>query len=433
MNMNMNMNDDNMKNIFENIQKTFMTVMNNGDMSNLNEQNPENVIDNLCDKIPDIFGGMGIDKEGSKNIASLMKGAMKHLPNLGQEQHNMNTNTRNSRNNSNVNVHGNDQYNSISEEAIMRQIEETQRLKNQVEENQILKNPGTEKDYKELNNDEKDIYEIINPRTKDKKINLNVTLEELYTGSEKKIVIKRNRLKKNPKTKQYDLTEEERKILVPITPGMYDSQKIRYSKQADEYYGHDTGDIVVILKQNGHDTYERIENNLFVRKVISLYESYAFAKGMIKLHIKTLNGYYIELLPDGSPLHLYNGYRKIIGQGMPILESDNEYGDLFIQFYTKIPESLSEEHIHKLKTLFPPEKVEHIPEKYIKNKHILQYLDEDDGEILNLNETYSKCSSDISDDDSSRSDSSNDNSMLDDDADDEDDNDDDDDRDDTSL
>jgi DnaJ-class molecular chaperone len=193
-------------------------------------------------------------------------------------------------------------------------------------------------------------------RTKDYVIKLNVSLEDLYKGAKKKIAITRNRIKSTPKGPQ--VVEERKKIAIDIEPGMYDETILRYSREASEEPGHLTGDIVVILKQNGHPEYERKGPNLIVYKNISLFESYAVANNIIGFYIELLDGSKVRIDSMGIPLHENNGFRIIRGLGMPILDSEDSdgcitYGDLIVRFNLVLPEKLSDAAIKSLHTAFP--------------------------------------------------------------------------------
>jgi DnaJ family protein A protein 2 len=191
---------------------------------------------------------------------------------------------------------------------------------------------------------------------------INVSLDEFYNGTEKKFKISRNRYKKDAKGRDV-LVEETKKFVVPIEKGSRDEQVIRYNKQADEAPGHDTGDIVIVLKENGNNYFEREGDNLFVVKKISLYESYAAALGLINLTIKTLDNRILRLDANGICLHDQDGLRKIEGEGMPINKRDvknknllmgREKGDLYVRFHLILPDKFDVTMVNKLKQLFPP-------------------------------------------------------------------------------
>jgi DnaJ-class molecular chaperone len=212
-----------------------------------------------------------------------------------------------------------------------------------------FKQPKSEQKYEELDDDED--VDVFRPRTKDIEISLGVTLEEFFNGHEKKLAINRKRIKKEGK-KQV-VVDEKRKIVIPIEPGMRDEQVIRYNKQADEIPGYETGDIVISLRENGHNYFEREGDNLFVVKNISLFESFAAAAGIINLTVRNLNRVYLKLDADGVPLHSGDGLRKIEGQGMPLYKKSG-FGDLYIRFNLVLPEKMDPERIQDLKFMFPP-------------------------------------------------------------------------------
>lgn len=217
-------------------------------------------------------------------------------------------------------------------------------------------NKDKEKHYEEIEEDEDDDddEDIFQPRTKDIEINLNVSLEDFYNGTKKKLAVRRKRLKKNSKGEMVQY-EEKKKIIIPIVPGMRDEQELRFNKEADEEQGYETGDIVITLYENAHSLFEREGDNLFIIKNISLYEAFAASCGEeIELTIPHLDGTLLKLKTDGRPLHNNDGMRKISGQGMPRFKKDGR-GDLFIRFNLTLPKKFNEEDIKILKKLFPPE------------------------------------------------------------------------------
>lgn len=186
----------------------------------------------------------------------------------------------------------------------------------------------------------------LQPRVRSIRYDLDVTLEDLYSGKTKKLAINRKRLVKGT-TK---LKEEKVKLEIPIIPGMKDGQEIRFNYQGNEKPGYDTGDIVITLNAAEHAIFQRSGDNLYIVKNISLYESYAAAQGLINVVIEHLNGSYMVLEPDGKPLHTNDGARKIKGAGMPIIKKKSKtekqspaYGDLYIRFNLILPESFESE------------------------------------------------------------------------------------------
>lgn len=214
------------------------------------------------------------------------------------------------------------------------------------------KNKHTE--YEELEND--DSADELCPRTRDINISMNVSLVELYTGTIKKIAIRRKRLK-NINGKMVPI-EEKKKFVVDIKPGMRDEQIIRFNKESDEQQGYETGDVVITINENANDNFERDGDNLFIIKQIGLYEAYTSITKNTPIIIKHIDETYIECIPTETVLHQNNGIRKIVGKGMPIYNKKNpdiqEYGDLYIRFNLTLPEHIDPKHYNHLSILFPP-------------------------------------------------------------------------------
>ena len=52
---------------------------------------------------------------------------------------------------------------------------------------------------------------------------------------------------------------ENKQMEAVIERGMFNEDEILYPKQADQFPNYNSGDLVFILKQNPHPTFERIE------------------------------------------------------------------------------------------------------------------------------------------------------------------------------
>ena len=234
--------------------------------------------------------------------------------------------------------------------------------------------------FEELDDDDDEADEL-NPRTRDIKINLNVDLKDLFTGTKKKLAVRRKRLKKDAKG-NIKPTDEKKKIIIPIEPGMKDEQVIIFNKEADEALGHETGDIVITLCENAHSVFEREGDNLFIMKDISLYEAFAAASGeKLEMTVKHLDGTVLKLKTDGKPLHDNDGIRKIVDEGMPYYRKNGK-GDLYVRFNLVLPDKFKDEDIPVLKKLFPALNECDIPKDSKIRDVILEEVSESDLEDL---------------------------------------------------
>lgn len=261
-----------------------------------------------------------------------------------------------------------------------------------------FKEPKEIKNFEELNDDEE--ADLFSPRTKDIDIKINVNLEDFFKGTNKKLAVRRKRLKKDKNGKIVQV-EEKKKINIKIDQGMRDEQVIRYNKEADEAQGYESGDIVITLYENAHSRFEREADNLFIMKDISLYEAFAASCGKdIELTVRHLDDSIIKLKTDGSPLHINDGLRKISGEGMPKFKQEGR-GDLYVRFNLVLPDKFKSGDMELLKKLFPVcNEVLNLENKNVREA-VLEEVSESDLEELDYD--YSDSESEYSSDYSSES------------------------------
>lgn len=255
------------------------------------------------------------------------------------------------------------------------------------------KEPVKEKKKKrlvEIESEDSDDNDPIAPRTKDMTFTLTVTLEDLYTGTKKKLALRRQKIDSDG---SYE--EEKKKLSIKIEPGMIDEQTIRFNHMADEKQGFETGDVVVTLDVEEHPEYVRDGNNLLLEKEISLSEAYCPV-----VYIKHINGTTMKV--TGEPFDIFgdddNLLKKITGAGMPVLDKPGEFGDLFVRFRCVNKTKITPEIIEVLRQLFPPlhnppdDETDFIEKEFeIVTETDLEFFDSDDSD--DSDETYSEDSS----------------------------------------
>jgi DnaJ-class molecular chaperone len=215
------------------------------------------------------------------------------------------------------------------------------------------------------------------PKTRDICFDLNVDLEDFFTGKKKKLHIKRKRIIEIDGKQK--VVEEKKKIIIPIERGMKDEQQIRFEGEADQIPGYTPGDIIISLIENEHPVFQRDNNNLIIVKNINLYQIYDYS-----FDITHLDSSIIRITKNKSDaLHLNDSMRKITGQGMPIYknknklfdENDSAFGDLFIRFNLVIPKSLEPAKLALLNEIFNEPEV--LAETY-NSKFLLENVTETD-------------------------------------------------------
>lgn len=164
----------------------------------------------------------------------------------------------------------------------------------------------------------------------DVEANLNVTLEDVFNGSEKQISV------------------DGKKLKIKINPGTKDGQRLRLkglgrSKTA----GGEKGDLYLNIHVLHHPFYEIKDNNLYYNLDVDLYTAVLGGKE----NIKTLDGKTISIaIPEGTESEKI---LRLKGLG---LRNESVRGDLFVNIHVTIPKDLTKEEkelFKKLKTLRP--------------------------------------------------------------------------------
>jgi DnaJ family protein A protein 1 len=150
----------------------------------------------------------------------------------------------------------------------------------------------------------------------------------------------------------------ERKILeVHVDQGMKDGQKITFAGEGDQEPSLEPGDIIIILDEKAHSTFQRHGGDLVTKLEIDLVEALCgFQRTITTLDNRTLVISHIpgEVMKNGD-------IRQIMNEGMPTYRSPYDKGRLIVQFSVKFPEKIDPENAAKLETLLPPRQVVEIP------------------------------------------------------------------------
>ena len=152
---------------------------------------------------------------------------------------------------------------------------------------------------------------------------LNLTLEELYTGTTKRRKVTRSVANKG---------RVEETLEIPVKAGWKEGTKLTYAGRGDELPGQPAQDLVFVLTQKPHPLFTREGDDLIVTKRISLVE--ALTEGN-KIEVKSLDGRVLrvplrEVIRPGSE-------RVIAGEGMPKAKYPGQKGNLRIKFDVSFP------------------------------------------------------------------------------------------------
>jgi len=168
---------------------------------------------------------------------------------------------------------------------------------------------------------------------------IKCTLEELYTGTHKKMKI----TKRIQDSNTHQITEVKNIIHIDIKKGWKEGTKIRFEGEGDELIGYPRQDLVFTIEEKPNLKFKRIVNDLKYTTEITLGESiYGFNKDIYFLNGKILTLNVTDCSPPGG-VHIVDNY------GMP--KRDGSFGNLQIYYKIKYPKSVTNEMKKKLKEI----------------------------------------------------------------------------------
>ncbi|XP_072993142.1 uncharacterized protein [Typha latifolia] len=170
---------------------------------------------------------------------------------------------------------------------------------------------------------------------------LPCTLEELYTGSTRKMKISRNVLKPNGRQ-----VSESEVLTIDVKPGWKKGTKITFPDKGNEQAGQLPADLVFVIDEKPHDVYTREGNDLLIYQKIPLVDALAGTT----INLKTLDerDLVIKVTDVVTP-----GYELVIAkEGMPIVKEPVKRGNLRIIFDIVFPSRLTSEQRATIRRVF---------------------------------------------------------------------------------
>lgn len=162
---------------------------------------------------------------------------------------------------------------------------------------------------------------------------LPVTLEEVYHGTSKKMKINRRAMRSDGR-----YLNEEKILVIEVKPGWKAGTKITFPREGDQSANKIAADIVFIIRDKPHQTFQRDGRDLKYTHKISLKDALTCET---TVRIPTLTGDMINL-----PINeiIKPTTKKVIPyKGLPHSKETNRFGDLIVSFDIQFPDSLSQE------------------------------------------------------------------------------------------
>ena len=141
------------------------------------------------------------------------------------------------------------------------------------------------------------------------------------------------------------ITVEHEKLRLKIKPGVRNDQiiKIKGYGKPSEYDGS-RGDLYVRIVVKEHSLFKRIGDDLYYDLPVDIYTIIAGGK----ITIETLGGKAEIAIPRGFK---QGKQLRLAGQGMPIYDTENRFGDLYLTVLYDFPKELSAEELSLLQKL----------------------------------------------------------------------------------
>ena len=166
---------------------------------------------------------------------------------------------------------------------------------------------------------------------------LPLSLEDLYTGTTKKLKVTRSLLN--------GAGREEKVLSVDVKPGWKAGTKVTFENAGDEISPGMSQAICFEVEEKAHPRFKREGDNLSTTLNISLAEALA---GFTKT-VATLDGRNVPVTSTGG-LQPHSTMR-LFGEGMPNSKQPSKKGDLVVNFNVQFPTHLSQAQKDQLRTI----------------------------------------------------------------------------------
>jgi len=163
-------------------------------------------------------------------------------------------------------------------------------------------------------------------KPKTTQFDLPVSLEDLYTGTTKKMKITRLRGGR----------QESKVVEISVKAGWKEGTKLTFEGEGDEDPSGVNGDVVFVLKEKPHPVFTRVDRDLHCKMPITLTEALC---GFVK-RIKHIDGTEIVIDTKAKGEVVKPGDSKFFwGKGMP---SKNGNGNVVVNYEIMFPSTLTE-------------------------------------------------------------------------------------------
>jgi curved DNA-binding protein len=124
-----------------------------------------------------------------------------------------------------------------------------------------------------------------------------------------------------------------------MKPGIADGQVLRVEgKGGRGSNGGSNGDLYITIRIAPHSEFQRKGNDLYCNRPVDLYTAVLGGKARIQSIKSTVNVDIPKETPNGKVL-------RLLGLGMPVYGTKNEFGNMYVTVVIQLPDHLNEEEI----------------------------------------------------------------------------------------
>lgn len=166
------------------------------------------------------------------------------------------------------------------------------------------------------------------------------------------------------------VNRESKTLKILLDKGAPDGKRYTFEGESDEQPGYDPGDVIIEIRIKKHKIFERSGADLTMKADISLLE----ALTGFQLQITHLDGRKVFIKSKKGDI-IKPGMMKTVKEcGMPFFDHPTRFGNLYIKFNIKFPNSLKDEQKSAITKLFPQimnqiKDIDKIKEKYFMTEY----------------------------------------------------------------
>lgn len=142
---------------------------------------------------------------------------------------------------------------------------------------------------------------------------------------------------------------KERKVLeANVDKGSPHGEKYVFHGESDEYPDREAGDVIIVVNEQPHEIFKRKGADLLMEKEITLLESLTGCDFVVK----HLDGTNLRVQSKPGQVIKPDTLMTIVEKGLPFHKSSYEFGNLFVLFKVKFPDSLNGAQVEQVASTF---------------------------------------------------------------------------------